>query len=164
MLSSCPPDGIVLDPFGGSCTVAEAVELVNILGKAVKDREIGLGMTDTVTPEKRSEIMRHIRSPSQLERKALPMLVRMYGAAVQPQPKLPGLTRNPDYYDEKSNTAIWIQGCFWHGCQQHFKVPKTRTEYWQTKIAANLSRDWFAWLEALDKGYRVHVIWEHSIK
>ncbi len=121
-------------------------------------------MTDTVSPDKRSEIMSKIRSPSGLERRALPLLVKLYGAHIQPTPILADLKRQPDYWDGPTNTAVWIHGCFWHGCPQHYRPPKTRTDYWQNKIAGNRRRDATACLDALDKGYRVHIIWEHQIE
>jgi DNA mismatch endonuclease (patch repair protein) len=123
-------------------------------------------MVDRVSPGKRSEIMRKIKSVSILEReRALPVLREKYRYnSLRLHQALDGLTRQPDYYDGLTGTAIWINGCFWHGCPEHFRPPKTRTGYWQSKIGKNRSRDNLSWLEALDKGYRVHIVWEHEIE
>ncbi|MGB0652980.1 MAG: very short patch repair endonuclease [Thermoplasmatota archaeon] len=47
---------------------------------------------------------------------------------------LPG---TPDISNKSRKVAIFVDGCFWHGCPEHFKVPKTRTEFWEEKIARN---------------------------
>src|SRR2546430_3333893 len=43
----------------------------------------------------------------------------------------------PDIVHRAARVAIFVDGCFWHGCPEHFKPPKTRTEFWQEKIRRN---------------------------
>ena len=62
----------------------------------------------------------------------------------------------------KYRTAIFINGCFWHGhegCKQ-FVLPKTNTEFWQNKIAHNRRRDQHNYDILLQNGWQVIVIWQ----
>lgn len=75
---------------------------------------------------------------------------------------LPG---SPDIVLKKYHTAIFINGCFWHGhvCQQG-RMPKTNVEFWNKKITRNIERD----AEVRDKlralGWRTMVVWECQLK
>jgi len=72
--------------------------------------------------------------------------------------QLPG---KPDLVFPKYKAAIFINGCFWHGhdCSL-FKLPATRTEFWQDKISGNKSRDLVKAAELESLGYRVLTVWE----
>jgi DNA mismatch endonuclease (patch repair protein) len=49
--------------------------------------------------------------------------------------------RRADIYFSRVGLFVFIDGCYWHGCPEHFQVPKTNTEFWVTKIQANRLRD-----------------------
>ena len=72
---------------------------------------------------------------------------------------LPG---KPDIVLPKYKTAIFINGCFWHGHQgcKYYVVPKTRTEWWQQKINGNIANDDKAIFALQEQGWKVSVIWE----
>jgi len=72
--------------------------------------------------------------------------------------KLPG---KPDLLFPKYKAAIFINGCFWHGhdCSL-FKLPATRTGFWEEKISGNKTRDVIKTLELAKLGYRVLTVWE----
>lgn len=75
---------------------------------------------------------------------------------------LPG---RPDLVLPKHYAVVFIHGCFWHGhdCPQ-FKWPKTREDFWRTKICGNRDRDARA-IEALTKqGWRVAIVWECALR
>lgn len=57
--------------------------------------------------------------------------------------------------------AVFVDGCFWHGCPEHGTKPRSNSEWWRQKLAANAARDadTTAVLDAL--GWRVIRIWEH---
>lgn len=77
--------------------------------------------------------------------------------------RLPG---TPDIVLPKYKTAIFVNGCFWHGHKncRYFVIPKTRTEWWLDKINRNIERDQ-ANFRALEKlGWRVVTIWECQLK
>lgn len=77
--------------------------------------------------------------------------------------KLPG---RPDIVLPKHNTLIFVHGCFWHGHEgcNDFRIPKTRTEFWEEKIGKNKARD--AKNISLLRGYgwNVVVIWACEMK
>jgi len=68
----------------------------------------------------------------------------------------------PDIVMRKYRTAIFVNGCFWHGhegCKQ-FVMPKTNTDFWQTKIERNRERDRKNYEILADAGWQVIVLWE----
>jgi len=76
---------------------------------------------------------------------------------------LPG---KPDIVLPKYKTAIFIQGCFWHGHDQckYYVVPKTKTDWWLSKINGNKAKD-IANIKLLRQtGWRVLEIWECELK
>jgi len=63
----------------------------------------------------------------------------------------------------KKKIAIFIDGCFWHGCLEHYKKPKSNGKYWLPKIEANKERDQRT-IETLEReGWTVVRIWEHDL-
>lgn len=76
---------------------------------------------------------------------------------------LPG---KPDIVLPKYKTVIFVNGCFWHGHEncKYFVIPKTRTNWWITKININTSND-LKNVKAIRKvGWKVIIIWECQIK
>lgn len=73
-----------------------------------------------------------------------------------------GRSPRPDIAFTKRRVAVFVDGCFWHGCPEHGSKPKKNTHYWGPKIARNIERDQEqnARLEAA--GWRVLRIWEHE--
>lgn len=51
--------------------------------------------------------------------------------------RLPG---TPDLSNARARVAVFVDGCFWHGCPRHFRVPKTRADFWGAKIERNRAR------------------------
>lgn len=77
--------------------------------------------------------------------------------------KVPG---HPDIWLRKYNTAIYVNGCFWHrhaGCKFAY-MPKSRTEFWKTKFERNVLRDQEVKRRLEADGIKCVVIWECSIK
>src|ERR1041384_312619 len=74
---------------------------------------------------------------------------------------LPG---KPDIYFPKKKIAVFLDGCFWHGCQRCGHIPKTNSLFWATKIKRNRQRDQKN--ARLLRGQGVFVIraWEHSLQ
>ncbi len=77
-----------------------------------------------------------------------------------------GLAGKPDLLLPKWRAVVFVHGCFWHrheGCPL-FRLPKTRTEFWDAKLTANRQRDLAAVEELLRLGWRVAVVWECAIR
>jgi DNA mismatch endonuclease, patch repair protein len=70
----------------------------------------------------------------------------------------------PDFYFPKKNVAIFIDGCFWHGCKKCGHIPKTRSLFWSSKIKRNAARDKKINAALLKQAVGVVRIWEHSVK
>ncbi|MHA7872696.1 MAG: very short patch repair endonuclease [Hyphococcus sp.] len=124
----------------------------------------GKPRTDVFTPDKRSAVMRAVKSsdtkPERALRKALHALGYRYRLHVK------GLPGKPDLVFPKYRTVIFVHGCFWHGhdCKRGARTPKSNASYWRDKIAGNKARDErnAAALRAL--GWRVVTVWECEIK
>ncbi len=69
----------------------------------------------------------------------------------------------PDVLLPASRVAVFIDGCFWHGCPLHYARPRSREEFWSAKLVANIDRDarQSALLEAA--GWQVVRLWEHEV-
>lgn len=74
------------------------------------------------------------------------------------------LTGNPDFVFPKSRLAVFIDGCFWHGCKEHCRIPESNHNYWVSKIDRNIKRDKFVNLELQRKRWVVVRIWEHELR
>lgn len=72
---------------------------------------------------------------------------------------LPG---KPDIVFRKQKIAVFVHGCFWHGhtdCK-HFRLPKTRTDWWKDKINKTIERDYVSAFSLEQSGWKVLTIWE----
>ena len=77
--------------------------------------------------------------------------------------RLPG---TPDIVFPKYKTAVFVNGCFWHGHKgcRYSHLPSTNFEYWEKKIADNIERDERKKRELEGLGYRVLIIWQCQLK
>lgn|SRR5208283_677349 len=114
--------------------------------------------------QQRSRNMRAIKSRSnkttELRLRALLMRYRIKGWKLHPN-SVPGA---PDFLLEKLRVAIFVDGCFWHGCPRCGHVPKTNRAYWAAKITRNKSRDLRVTRKLREQGFRVLRIWECQLR
>ena len=75
-----------------------------------------------------------------------------------------GITGSPDFYFPKKRIAVFVDGCYWHGCPKCGHIPKTRTEYWSEKIKRNKARDRSVNKLLKKENIKVLRFWEHEIK
>jgi DNA mismatch endonuclease (patch repair protein) len=61
-----------------------------------------------------------------------------------------------------ARTAVFLDGCFWHGCPTHRSWPRNNAEWWRHKIEANVARDRDTDRRLREKGWTVLRIWEHE--
>jgi DNA mismatch endonuclease (patch repair protein) len=78
------------------------------------------------------------------------------------RPALPGLRRRPDIVFGPSKVAVFVDGCFWHGCPEHATWPKNNAEFWRKKIETNRERDRDTDQRLGDAGWEVIRVWEHE--
>lgn len=76
---------------------------------------------------------------------------------------IPGQRRRTiDIAFTKAKVAIFVDGCFWHGCPDHGTKPRSNSAWWQEKLAANAARDGDTDRALCEIGWRVLRFWEHA--
>lgn len=73
------------------------------------------------------------------------------------------ISGRPDFAFPKQKLAVFVDGCFWHGCPKHATQPKGNSAFWSSKLDANKARDRKVNRELRAKGWRVLRIWEHDL-
>jgi DNA mismatch endonuclease (patch repair protein) len=61
-----------------------------------------------------------------------------------------------------AKVAVFIDGCYWHGCPEHYVPPKTNPGYWSDKVARNMARDQETDERLKEAGWTVLRFWEHE--
>ncbi|MEU3185856.1 very short patch repair endonuclease [Streptomyces sp. NPDC006923] len=107
--------------------------------------------------------MQAIRSrdtkPERLIRRLVHAQGLRYRVAAKP---LPGLRRTADMVFRPAKVAVFIDGCYWHGCPEHYVPPKTNSGYWSEKVAGNIARDRDTDRQLTEAGWIVLRFWEHE--
>jgi DNA mismatch endonuclease (patch repair protein) len=75
---------------------------------------------------------------------------------------LEGLRVRPDIVFTRAKVAVFVDGCFWHACPEHFHAPKSNLGYWEPKIRANVERDRRVSEGLRAAGWEVCRVWEHQ--
>ncbi|MFI5345141.1 MAG: very short patch repair endonuclease [Elusimicrobiota bacterium] len=118
---------------------------------------------DRVNPRTRSRIMAAVKSRGgrTTERRLRAHIVAsgIRGWRVNLKP-LPG---SPDFAFPRQKLAVFVDGCFWHGCPRCYRVPKSRVAFWTTKVASNVRRDRRQSRMLRSSGWRVIRLWEHAV-
>ena len=119
-------------------------------------------MPDVFTEAKRSEVMSRIRGKGNKDTEvALAKLFRLHGiTGWRRHYKIEG---KPDFAFPKHKLAVFVDGCFWHGCPKHGTQPKGNKEFWLAKLEANKMRDRKVNRLLRAKCWRVIRIWEHDL-
>ena len=119
-------------------------------------------MSDVFSKEKRSQVMSRIRGKGNKETElALIDIFREY--------YITGWRRNqpvfgkPDFVFREKRIAVFVDGCFWHGCPEHSTMPENNREFWRKKLGANKERDVVVNRELQERGWVVVRIWEHEL-
>ncbi|MGO8837677.1 MAG: very short patch repair endonuclease [Limisphaerales bacterium] len=115
------------------------------------------------SPAKRSAIMRAVRSSANKATEMV-LLKRMREHGITGWRRRVNLCGKPDFVFSRYKVAVFVDGCFWHGCPKHCRMPKGNRSYWQAKIAGNTTRDAFVTRTLRRAGWRVMRIWEHELR
>lgn len=81
--------------------------------------------------------------------------------AIDSRPE-PELNRRADLVFRKVKVAVYVHGCFWHGCQKHYSKPRTNRQFWVEKVKKNRRRDVDTLQYLKRKGWEVLIFWEHQ--
>ena len=120
-------------------------------------------MADWLTPEQRSRNMASIRSRgnASTEQKFARLLRTSRITGWRRHLALPG---KPDFVFRQRRIAVFLDGCFWHGCPRCYQRPQSSQRYWDTKLARNRKRDRQIRTQLRRAGWRVIRIWEHEVR
>ncbi|MEU8698037.1 very short patch repair endonuclease [Streptomyces sp. NPDC048680] len=70
--------------------------------------------------------------------------------------------RTIDIAFTRAKVAVFLDGCFWHGCPEHATQPKSNAEWWRQKLDRNIARDTETTTHLVTKGWTVLRFWEHQ--
>jgi DNA mismatch endonuclease (patch repair protein) len=73
-----------------------------------------------------------------------------------------GIRARADLVFTRRRVAVFVDGCFWHGCARHCRMPARNSAYWRAKIGRNRARDERVTAELTAHGWKVVRIWEHE--
>jgi DNA mismatch endonuclease (patch repair protein) len=121
-------------------------------------------MADTITPEKRSEIMGRVRGKNTGPEVAVRKMLHRMGYRFRLHVKtLPG---TPDIVLPRHHKAVLVHGCFWHGHKgcPRAKLPTTRTDFWAEKILKNKHRDAGVVAQLSRMGYSILIVWTCELR
>lgn len=115
-----------------------------------------------------SEVVRRIMQantgrntrPERVLRSLVHRLGLRYQVSVRP---VPGVRRTADLVFPGVRVAVFVDGCFWHGCQHHYRRSRKNQPFWDEKIASNRERDRDTDERLRMAGWEVLRVWEHDI-
>ncbi|HEX6702133.1 MAG TPA: very short patch repair endonuclease [Gaiellaceae bacterium] len=123
-------------------------------------------MSDRSTPAASSpETLRRMKSQRQRDtgaETALRSILHRRGLRFRVDYALPNLRRRADIAFPRLRIAVFVDGCFWHGCPEHQTWPKQNSDWWRTKIQANQRRDADTNAKLDQQGWSVIRVWEHE--
>ena len=121
-------------------------------------------MTDIMSPSQRHHCMANIHSSATKPE----LLVRrwLWNHGYRYRLNVKGVPGRPDIVMRRYHTAIFVNGCFWHGHENcfNYRKPKSNIDFWETKISRNQQRDQQNYKALQENGWQVIVVWECQLK
>ena len=120
-------------------------------------------MADWLSREQRSHNMASIRSKGNAttERAFVRVLRKARICGWRRHVGLPG---KPDFVFRQNRIAVFVDGCFWHGCPRCYRLPEDNRPYWREKVRSNRLRDRRNARRLRTKGWKVLRFWEHTLR
>jgi DNA mismatch endonuclease, patch repair protein len=121
---------------------------------------------DVFSPEKRSAVMRAVKSTNTAPERAVRLAVRELGYGRRYRLNSSTVPGKPDLVLPALGKAIFVHGCFWHGhdCKRGARMPKSNAAYWQNKIARNRARDIATAAGLARLGWSALTLWECEVQ
>ena len=110
----------------------------------------------------RSEIMSRVKNKDSVAERALRSALHAEGLRFRLHRRVEGVT--VDIVFPASRVAVFVDGCFWHGCPKHATFPKSNQDYWLPKLAENKERDKRQSKRLREAGWKVIRVWEHDCR
>lgn len=121
-----------------------------------------ISMADVFSMTKRSEIMSRVRGRGN-KATELALVTLLRGHKIKGWRRHGHVFGSPDFVFAKCRLAVFVDGCFWHGCPKHSSCPISNREFWVAKLARNRARDRLVLRVLKKRGWRVLRIWQHEL-
>jgi DNA mismatch endonuclease (patch repair protein) len=119
-------------------------------------------MPDKFSKEIRRKTMQAVKSKdTELERT---VMHELWNKGIRFRRNVKDLRGKPDLAIKKYKIVIFLDSCFWHGCELHYRAPETNKEFWQRKIEKNRERDMKTTEYYRSRNWHILRIWEHETK
>ncbi|MCY7562337.1 very short patch repair endonuclease [Paenibacillus macerans] len=119
-------------------------------------------MTDKLSKEKRSELMRAVKSKKSLIENSVTH--ELWKKGIRFRRNVSELKGKPDIAIKKDKIVIFIDSCFWHMCPVHCKIPKSNVEFWMEKLIRNRERDLITTQFYKENNWSILRVWEHELR
>jgi len=119
-------------------------------------------MPDIFTKAKRSALMSRIRSRGNAATE-LRFIQLLKAAGITGWRRNQKIFGKPDFVFKKLKLAVFVDGCFWHGCPKHGTQPKGNRAFWKKKFARNIARDRLVNRTLRSVNWQVLRIWQHEL-
>lgn len=120
-------------------------------------------MADVFDAAKRSEIMSRVKGRGNLATEVR-LLHLFREQRIRGWRRTFPLFGKPDFVFPQQRLAVFVDGCFWHGCPDHGSIPATNADFWLDKIERNKARDRLVNRELRRQGWGVLRFWQHELK
>lgn len=100
-------------------------------------------------------------SPELAVRHRLHALGFRYRVSIRP---ISNLRRTADIVFTRAKVAVFIDGCFWHGCAMHYQAPMKNGDFWRAKLLRNRERDTETDEQLRSHGWMPLRVWEHEVR
>ena len=118
---------------------------------------------DVWSKAKRSEVMTLIKGRGNKATEGVLLVVLRKNRIIGWRRHLP-LLGKPDFAFPEHKVAVFVDGCFWHGCPKCYTRPRTNRKFWDKKREDNMARDKRVNRQLRRQGWKVIRIWQHSLK
>lgn len=119
-------------------------------------------MTDILTKAQRSALMAKVRGSGNTSTE-LRLVAVFRSLGVTGWRRKAAVLGKPDFVFPALKLAVFVDGCFWHGCPLHATQPTQNAKFWREKIARNQARDCLVTRTLRARGWRVLRLWEHEL-
>ncbi|MFN7341004.1 MAG: very short patch repair endonuclease [Opitutia bacterium] len=120
-------------------------------------------MADFLAPAERSALMALIRGQGNASTE-LRLVAALRAAGIRGWRRGSRLPGRPDFAFAAARLAVFVDGCFWHGCPRHHRLPRTRRAFWRAKVLGNRRRDRRVDRALRARGWSVLRVWEHDLR
>ena len=119
-------------------------------------------MVDVFSKAKRSEVMSRVRARGN-KATELAMVAFFRQHHVTGWRRNQALFGSPDFLFPEAKLAVFVDGCFWHGCPKHATQPTSNRAFWRKKLARNKARDLLVTRTLKQRGWFVLRVWQHEL-